>query len=165
MMGLFLIPLLCLPGRVFSAYCYVPFTGLAIALAGMAETAKPAVVAVLLLLWMSLNIYEMSGRRDGAREHDEDARRWITTLDRFAKTKPAVTGFVYLGMPREFHLFGVEAAVKYFFPPITAEVEAANSPEGEELLRSGRVAVLNWDVGRRRLAIQAGGAGGPDWGR
>jgi len=32
MMALFLAPLLFLPGRVFSAYCYLPFAGLAIAL-------------------------------------------------------------------------------------------------------------------------------------
>jgi hypothetical protein len=36
-MGLFLLPVLFLPGRMFSAYCYLPFAGLAIALTGLAE--------------------------------------------------------------------------------------------------------------------------------
>jgi len=35
-MGIF--PMLFLPGRVFSAYCYLPLTGLAIALTGVAAT-------------------------------------------------------------------------------------------------------------------------------
>jgi hypothetical protein len=36
-MGLFLLPVLFLPGRMFSAYCYLPFAGLAIAITGLAE--------------------------------------------------------------------------------------------------------------------------------
>jgi hypothetical protein len=36
-MGLFFLPVLFLPGRLFSAYCYLPFAGLAIAIAGLAE--------------------------------------------------------------------------------------------------------------------------------
>src|SRR5207253_10503363 len=47
MMALFFLPLLFLPGRIFSAYCYLPFTGLAIALAGAAESTSVAALAVL----------------------------------------------------------------------------------------------------------------------
>ena len=36
-MGSFLFPVLFLPGRVFSGYCYLPFAGLAIAITGLAE--------------------------------------------------------------------------------------------------------------------------------
>src|ERR1017187_10199359 len=35
-MGLFFSPLLFLPGRMFSAYCYLPFAGLGIAMTGLA---------------------------------------------------------------------------------------------------------------------------------
>ena len=46
-MGLFLFPVLFLPGRMFSAYCYLPFTGLAIAITGLAESASPAALATV----------------------------------------------------------------------------------------------------------------------
>ena len=46
-MGLFFSPLLFLPGRMFSAYCYLPFAGLGIAMTGLAEAggADPLVRA------------------------------------------------------------------------------------------------------------------------
>jgi hypothetical protein len=154
MLGLFFFPLLFLPGRIWSAYCYLPFTGLAIAMAGMAEIAKPAVVAVFFLLWMPVDIYQLSVQRDEALQQDQEAREWITTLGKFAKTGPAVTGFVYRRMPVGFHVFGVEAGVKYFFPLLNVTIPPADSAEGAQLLHSGRVAILNWDVVRHRLAIQ-----------
>ena len=49
-MGLLFFPVLFLPGRVFSAYCYLPFAGLAIALTGLAEAASPAALALFLAL-------------------------------------------------------------------------------------------------------------------
>src|SRR5438309_1886395 len=58
-MALFLLPLLFLPGRIFSAYCYLPFTGLAIALAGMAEAVSPATLALFLALWLPMDIHEL----------------------------------------------------------------------------------------------------------
>ena len=33
-------------------------------------------------------------------------------------------------------------------------VPSVDSPEGAELMRKGRVAILNWDAGRHRLEIQ-----------
>jgi hypothetical protein len=154
MMGLFLFPLLWLPGRICSAYCYLPFTGLAIAMAGITETAKPAAIAIFFLLWLPADIYWLNAQGNQTLEQDRDARRWITTLDEFAKTCPAVTGFVYKGFPEPFHIWGVEAGVKYFFRLLDVTVPSVDSPEGEQVQRDGRVAILNWDAGRHRLEIQ-----------
>jgi len=154
MMGLFLFPLLWLPGRIYSGYCYLPFTGLAIAMAGIAETAKPAAIAIFFLLWLPADIYWLNAQGDETLRHDRDTREWITTLGKFAKTRPAVTGFVYKGFPEAFHNWSAEAGVKYFFRLLDITVPPANSPEGAQLLRNGRVAILNWDAVRHRLEIQ-----------
>jgi hypothetical protein len=154
LMGLFLFPLLCLPGRVSSAYCYLPFTGLAIAMAGIAETAKPAAIAIFFLLWLPADIYWLNTQRDETLQQDRDAREWITTLGKFAKTRPAVTGFVYKGFPESFHNWSAEGGVKYFFRLLDVTVPSADSPQGAQLLRNGRVAILSWDAGRHRLEIQ-----------
>jgi hypothetical protein len=154
MMGLFLFPLLWLPGRISSAYCYLPFTGLAIAMAGIAETAKPAVIAIFFLLWLPADIYWLKAQGNQTLQQDRDAREWITTLGKFAKRQPAVTGFVYQGMPETLHIWGVEAGVKYFFRLLTVTVPSVDSPQGAQLLRNGRVAILSWDAARHRLEIQ-----------
>lgn len=51
---LFFLPLLFLPGRIFSAYCYAPFLGLAMLVAGIVEIAPPVALAVALLIWAPL---------------------------------------------------------------------------------------------------------------
>ena len=154
MMGLFFFPLLWLPGRIFSAYCYLPFTGLAIAMAGIAEHVKPVVIAVFFLLWMPLDILSLREQRNAALSQDHDAREWITTLSAYARTKPAVTGFVYKGMPDGFHAWGLEGAVKYFFRLLDVTIPLIDSPEGAQVLRNGRVAILHWDGAGHRLNIQ-----------
>jgi len=153
-MLLFFFPMVCLPGRIFSAYCYLPFTGLAIALAGIAEAVKPAVIAVFFVLWMPLDIYHLREQRTLTIGQDRDAREWIDTLGEFARTRPAVAGFVYKGMPDGFHIWGLEGAVKYFFRILDVTIPAVDSPEGGRLLQGGRVAVLEWDAARHRLEIQ-----------
>ena len=154
MMGIFLFPLLWLPGRISSAYCYLPFTGLAIAMAGIAETVKPAAIAIFFLLWLPADIYWLNAQGDETLQQARDAREWITTLGKFAETRPAVAGFVYKGFPEAFHNWSAEGGVKYFFRLLDATVPSADSPEGAQLIRNGRVAILNWDALQHRLEIQ-----------
>jgi hypothetical protein len=154
MMALFFFPLLWLPGRIWSAYCYLPFTGLAIAIAGMVEGAKPAAIAIFLVLWLPLDIHMIRVQRNQTLREDRDAREWITTFGKFAQNGPAATGFVYKGMPEGFHAWGVEGVVKYYCRAFNATIPSADSPEGAQLLRNGHVAVLNWDARRHRLEIQ-----------
>ena len=153
MMGLLLFPLLFLPGRVFSAYCYLPFTGLAIALAGVMEAAKPAVIAVFFLLWTPWDIVWLRSQRTDTLRQDRDIREWITTFGRFAPTASGGHQFVYHRTPEGFHLFGVEGAVKYFLPYADVTVRPDDSPEGARLMQDGRTTVLWWDEGRHRLEI------------
>jgi len=154
MMGLFLFPLLWLPGRMFSAYCYLPFAGLAIVMAGIAETARPAAIALFFLLWLPADIYWLNAQANQTLQQDRDAREWITTLGNFAKTRPAVTGFLYRGFPEAFHNWSAEGGVKYFFRLLNITVPPADSPEGAQLMRNGHVAILNWDAARHKLEIQ-----------
>jgi hypothetical protein len=154
MMALFFFPLLWLPGRIFSAYCYLPLAGVAIALAGMSEDARPAALALVLLLWMPHDIHWLKQQRRETLREDQDARVWLTTLHRFSDSRPPVNGFVYEGVPDGFHSWGPEAAVKYFSRTLDATVPPINSAEGAEILRRGHVAILDWDRVNRCLVIQ-----------
>jgi len=109
------LPLLWLPGRMFSAYCYLPFAGLAIVMAGIAETARPAAIALFFLLWLPADIYWLNAQANQTLQQDRDAREWITTLGNFAKTRPAVTGFSLPGFPEAFHNWSAEGGVSTSF--------------------------------------------------
>jgi hypothetical protein len=153
-MVLFFFPLLWLPSRVFAAYCYVPFGGLAIAMAGMAEEVKPAVLAAFFLLWTPLDIQRINLRGAETLQADRDAREWISTVERFAKRSPATAGFVFQDRPAAFRIFGLEGALKYFYNTTEITLRSQGSPEAAELLRAGNTALLRWDGQRHRLEIQ-----------
>jgi hypothetical protein len=62
-MALLFAPLLFLPGRLFSAYCYVPFTGLAIAISGLAEAFGLIPMAVFFIVLLPLDYQSFAARR------------------------------------------------------------------------------------------------------
>src|ERR1035441_4827100 len=73
------------PGRLDTAYCSLPFAGLAIAFAGMAEAGPIAALAVFFLLWLPLDLHELRIQRREKLARDNDARAWVTTWDRYAR--------------------------------------------------------------------------------
>jgi len=159
-MGLFLFPMLFLPGRMFSAYCYLPFAGLAIALTGVAEGASPAVLAVLLALWLPVDWREFRPRRRETLSAAAEVRTWMSGVQRFAGGKEPVDAFVFSGAPDGFQQWGVAGALKYFYERRELAVEPAGSPEAATLLSTRRVAVLHWDAARKRLDIVLHAPGG-----
>jgi hypothetical protein len=154
MLGLYLVPLLCLPGRIFSAYCYLPFTGLAVAMAGLAERVKPLAILVFLLAWLPLDIHSLDVQRDATLRQDGDIRVWMTTVEKFLKNGPAVTEFVYDGLPAGFYPFGAEATLRYFLVRLDVPLFAVNSPEAAELGQRGHWALLKWDAAGHRLTVE-----------
>jgi hypothetical protein len=153
MMGLFFFPLLFLPGRVLSAYCYLPFTGLAIALAGVVDVANPWWIAAFFVLWLPLDLHALETQRNDTLRQDGEIREWMTTFARYAPTAPPGTTFVYRGLPEGFKPFGIEATVRYFINRWDITVPAYDSPEGAQFLRNGHTTLLLWDGVRHRLEI------------
>jgi hypothetical protein len=153
MMGLFLFPLLFLPGRIFSAYCYLPFTGLAIALTGMAEAAPPAALALFLALWLPLDLHELRLRQRETLSRDDEIRTWMAGVGRFAAGGERVDAFVFSGAPAAFQRWGVEGALKYFYERNDLKIRSIDEG-GENLMpQEQRIAILQWDAGRKRLDI------------
>jgi hypothetical protein len=195
-MGLFLLPVLFLPGRMFSAYCYLPFAGLAIAITGLAEgggadplvrdrrprrpacavpdagrgrpgpegtptwgSAPQAALALFLALWLPMDIHELRLRRRETLAADDEVRTWMTAVHRFAAGGVRVDAFIFSGTPTGFHQWGVGGALKYFYERGDVTVKRAGA-DAATLKDTSRVAVLNWDVGRKRLDIVLRGPSG-----
>jgi hypothetical protein len=156
MMGLFFFPLLFLPGRLVAAYCYVPFTGLAIAFAGIVESLPPVWVGVFFLACLPQDIHWLRVQRRATLAGDNEVREWVGTLVGFAKTNPAVDEFVAVGAPASFAPWGVEGAVKYVFHRLDVKVRHADDPDAAKTSHGEKVALLRWDGVRHKLEITQG---------
>jgi len=158
-MGLFLFPVLFLPGRIFSAYCYLPFAFLSIALTGVGEALSPAAMWLFLALWLPMDIHELRLRRRETLVNDNEVRTWMDTVGRFAAGKQRVDAFVFSGTPEGFHQWGIEGTLKYYYERSDLTVKSIGDPEAAALIQSRRVALLNWDASRKRLDIAMRGPG------
>jgi hypothetical protein len=154
---LLFVPVLFLPGRIETAYCYLPFIGLAIAFAGMAEIGRrPIAVAVFFLLFIPLDIRELRADRRDKLARDDDARVWVTTWDRFADArragKPAPPdAFLLSGSPFGFGGFGMESALKCTYRQQNLDIRWSDQPT----LPADRadVAFLTWNGSLHKLDI------------
>ena len=153
-MLLYFLPLLFLPGRIESAYCYLPFTGLAIALAGVAETRKTIEIAVFAMLWLPLDTYWLNVQATGTLRQDDDIRVWMASAKAFAKVRPDVTDFAFDGTPDGFRPFGMGATFEYFNGGRTINMVELSTPEGAKLSQGNRAAILRWIPSKHRLEIE-----------
>jgi hypothetical protein len=153
LMAIFFLPLLFLPGRLYSAYCYLPFIGLAIVLAGIAEGTHPAALALFFALWLPMDIHALRLQRRETLAQDAEVHTWVATAARFAATRPQMDGFIFSGAPAGFQRWGVEGALRYLFDRNDLKVAYEGEPAAAELLSHGRVAYLRWDFAMKRLAI------------
>ena len=152
-LALFFFPMLFLPGRVFSAYCYLPLTGLAIALTGVAEATSPAAIVALALLMLPLDYRELRRHSRETLARDTGIRTWMGTVERFADANPRSPVFIFSGAPAGFQRWGVEGALKYFYGRNDIVIRAVSDPDATALRSAQRVAVLYWDPVRGRLEI------------
>jgi hypothetical protein len=144
-MALFFLPMLFLPGRIFSAYCYLPLAGLSIALTG----AAPQAVAVLALLMLPLDLRELRRSSRETLVRDSGIRTWMGAVETFAAGHPQVRTFVFRGAPAGFQRWGVEGALKYFYGRNDLVIREAGESEAAFL----PAARLIWDPVLRRLEI------------
>jgi len=140
--ALFFFPLLFLPGRIFSAYCYLPFTGIAIGLSAI----EAAPLALAIALWMPMNIHELRLRSRETLARDAEIRSWMNTVERFAESHPKIDTFYYEGAPRGFQQWGIEGALKYFYKRLDLTVRSNDSGA-----RSG--ALIQWDWIAKRATV------------
>ncbi|MBZ5728779.1 MAG: hypothetical protein LAP87_27840 [Acidobacteriia bacterium] len=153
MMGLLFVPMLFLPGRLFSAYCYVPFTGLAVAFAGLAEGVRPLWLAVFLLAWLPVDYQALRSARRETLANGDEAREWIATLARYARTTPPAATFLYAGTPGGYHHWGVEGALKYFYKGGKFDVLPLADRAALTQAGDGRTTLLSWNRATHKLDI------------
>ncbi|MGO9896222.1 MAG: hypothetical protein ACLPX8_18650 [Bryobacteraceae bacterium] len=150
----FFFPLLFLPGRLLSAYCYLPFSGLALALSGIAEGTPPAALAAFLVLWAPADLRELRLRRAVTLAHDQRVEIWVEAIRQFALQEPVVGTVVYKGRIAGFEPWGVAGTLRYFLHRPDLPVQDADDPGAPEILAGPDTALLLWDAGANRLSVK-----------
>jgi|SRR5271157_525427 len=152
LMASLFLPLLFLPGRLVSAYCYAPFTGLAIAVAGVVEAAGALPVALLILLWLPLDLRELRAQRSVTLARDEQVRQWVAGVERFAGAAPQFDSVAWAGRIPGFAYWGVNGALAVVFHRPDLKAHFLDGSERPVDLQSGRMAYLVWNRSAQQLS-------------
>ena len=159
---LFFFPLAFLPGRLFGAYCYLPLTGAAVALAFLFERRPWFLAAAFFLLWIPWNYVNLRQDRKQALAIAAENRRYVTALGDFARNTPDIHTFVYDGRPPALNVWGIRGALQHFYRRFDLRLASIDDPDGQAALHDPSLAVLSWDQPRSQLQIVARHPGTPD---
>ena len=145
-MCLFFAPLLFLSGRIYGAYCYLPLTGLAIALAAVASLVPPLYIAIFFAFWLPWNIRELRISRKAALAVAEETKPFIRDILVFARThNPPPAAILYDGAPVTWGPWGVSGTFKYAYGMPKLEPVHISDPRAKSLAHADTVALLIWN--------------------
>jgi hypothetical protein len=148
-----LIPMLLLPGRLYSVYLYVPLIGLAIALAAVTVGRMAIVIALFFAVWLPWNYANMRWNRRAELTAADGRRVYVAELAKVVRQYPAVPSFYLIRAPLGDD--GVRDVIQLFrdgSPPIVRDAEAFNA---REALNARSLVVLEWDPQFRALHNRA----------
>jgi len=160
---LFLVPLVFLPGRLFSAYWYVPLIGVAIALSSLAEGRYGFLVAVFLAAWLTWNYIDLEDYGVEKLAQDDDARAYVAQLQTSAASLEGIPIFLFHGLPPGFPPWGVAGALRYLLPDLNFKIyPMEDRPGAQSMLQNPGVATLFWLQPSHKLSIVVHHPDSPD---
>jgi len=146
-------PLVFLPGRVFSAYCYLPIAGLALAFAAIvsADWIAPGLCAAA--LWIAWNLPILRAERRTALSQMDVNRQFAETILRSTDRLSRVHTVVYDSLPAHFHIWGLTGTLQYAKPGTQIQVAELAQRSPADALRDPGVALLQWNDETRKLHV------------
>jgi hypothetical protein len=157
---LFFVPLLFLPGRIYPAYCYLPLTGAALAVAVMAGRYRWRFVLGGALMWSAVSVVLVRRESRATLAADEENRRYVTALAKLAATSPGLRDFVWDGSPSQFEPWGIHGAVRYLWRRDDFHLMKADDANAPDALAHPGAVLLEWKAPERTL-LTIGGGGVP----
>ena len=155
-------PLLLLPNRTFSAYCYVPLIGLAIACAGIASTRHRGLVVLFFLLWIGWNEVNLRLNRRHALAMADENRTYVQAVGKAAREHPDTASFIYDGAPFSMQAWGIQGALRMATGRSDIHLTNIEDKNLRRVLDADRVVILSWSAPLRRLSVASHAAGEPD---
>ncbi len=137
--GPVLVPLVFLPGRLFSAYWYVPLIGAAIAIASLASGRYGFLAAVFLAVWLPWNYFTLTEYRTRTLAEDAECRAYVGQLQ--AASRLHCVGFRRSSTKAcrlRFLSLGSGGALRYMLPNMNVKIATLEDPAVNTLLRRPR---------------------------
>lgn len=158
---LLLVPLVFLPGRLYSAYWYVPLIGVALVLSSLADMRYGVWTAAFLSVWLVWNYADLRNYRTQTLNADAECRAYVAQLQRAAPSLQGISVFLYHGLPPSLPPWGASGALRYL---LQTEIKTygMEDPAAQGLLRGPAVATLAWVEKTRKLWITAHRPGAQD---
>jgi hypothetical protein len=146
-------PLVFLPGRIFSAYCYLPFAGVSLAFSAIAsaDLIGPGLCAAF--VWILLNLPVLRTERRAVLAQMDATRQLVRTLLNSAERLGSVKTIVYDSLPDNFHIWGLNGVLQYAHPGSDIRIETLAERSAADALRDPGVALLQWNAASRRLHV------------
>jgi hypothetical protein len=138
------LPMLLLPGRLFSAYLYVPLIAVAICIAALAEYQPKVAIAAVLVLWLPWNYVNMRWLRNTEMARSEKAHVYVDAVAKVTRDNPKVETFLYRGIPMEWWaISGTAGFIRGGNGDI--QVRSIGHPDALKFMQSQKpVAILDW---------------------
>jgi hypothetical protein len=148
-----LLPMLLLPGRLYSVYLYVPLIGLAIALAALTVGRMAIVIALFFVVWLPWNYANLRWNRRTELTAADNRRTYVAELAKVVRQYPTVPSFYLIRAPLGDD--GVRDAIQLFRGGEQAIVRDAEAFNARQALSSNSLVVLEWDPQFRKLHTRA----------
>jgi hypothetical protein len=159
---LLLAPMLLLPGRLFSAYLYVPFALLAVAVSAALAHARPLVAALCIAAWLPVSYAQLRTYRRAELTLAQENRGYMEALEAGRERLRGVKTFVYDGYPQGLNWWGIQAALRLTLNYDDIEIVPIQDKASRAAFDGPSVAVLSWDPPTRQVSVVARKPGEPD---
>jgi hypothetical protein len=156
-MLLFFVPLLFLPGRLYAAYCYLPLTGVALAVAVIAGRYSWRFLLGGVLIWAAVNAVVVRRESRATLAADEENKRYVTALAKLAAASPGLHDFVWDGAPSQFETWGIHGAIRYLWHRTDFRLLKADDPNAADALARPGAVLLAWKAPEKTLVAIGGG--------
>lgn len=149
---LLLLPMLFLPGRLFSVYLYGPLIGLCFAFAALAGRLHPAAVASFFVLWLPFNYSVMRDKRRGALAVADENRAYFHGAAQALAGTPDARLVVFDGAPAAMHRWGVEATIRLVTGNPRVSILSLDEAMASGALGEDSIPLISWDGARKSVA-------------
>ena len=146
--------LLFLPGRLFTAYAYLPLAFATVAMAACAARVRPMYAVAALLLWMPWNVRQLQRQQEAKLALDDQAFAFVDRIQSWVAANPTIKTLVYDGAPPNFHDWGATAAWNIPHSTLGLKAHFRDTADAAKALREETTAYGSWDYSRKKLSIR-----------
>ena len=147
-------PMLFVPGRLYSAYLYLPLAGIALAIGALADRSERTAwitLAVLCVAWQPLQYKFLREYRNGNLAEGANHRAYVRGIRQISLIKPNITHVFVENAPETMAFWGTDGALRFIYKNPDLKVTHLNQGMPERMGVGESILLLSWDAANRRF--------------